>query len=798
MGSASGKQTCLLCGSELPSGSPDGWCPRCALEQTLTVGAEKLGNLSLELRDIPKPGTRISYIGDYEVLGLIARGGMGVVYKACQRNLRRTVALKLLLGGAHASEPYKLRFRHEAEMAAKMQHPNIVPIYEVGEHEGQPFFAMEYVSGPNLSALVSEQPLHSEKAAEYIKTVAEAIAYAHGQGVLHRDIKPSNILLGNDGRPRITDFGLARQMDADSRLTLSGEMLGTPGYLPPEQVSVKAGSMGPQSDVYSLGAVLYFLLTGRPPFVTGTLTDTLEQVLRSEPASLRQLNPTISRDLENICLKCLQKDVKRRYASMEALADDLRRYMAGETVVARPVSRLERTTKWVQRHPLTAGLSSALALILIASVAGITSQWLRAQHQAQKTRAALKSIQIESEKVKTALNEAEVQSRRANQEKDIAVTARKSADELLRHLLLRNDGVVLGDRKTILIDGLDFHFTFDQNIQAILDSELDRSMAEFQPASEVGIVVNPKTGDILAIANKPGLKTNSPNPALGYIREPGGLISFVIGAAALNIGIVTIDSAFDRENGRFYYAGHIIHDFETNGMIRVREIIARHSDIGLAKLGIMLGDKGLSDCLRDFGFGRPTGIHLPGEGRGIVKPVAQWTKITKAHLPTGYGLAVTPLQIIMAMAAIANEGKLMIPRVIQSVKTADGQEVISSSPEVAKQVISKETAALVKSALSDVAGEHGMAPLAGVNGFTVGGVVTTIQKVVDGRYSTEHFESAFLGFLPAENPEFVCLIIMDDPKTNKRGSQTAAPVFSRASQRIATYLNLKSSGEVKK
>ncbi len=371
--------TCPRCGSEIPADAPGGWCPRCALGELLIDGPEDKGMEALALRDIPPAGARVSYIGDYELLEVIARGGMGVVYKARQRSLNRVVAVKLLLGGAHASEDFKRRFRQEAETAGKLQHPNIVPIYEVGEHEGLPYFSMELVEGVDLSRLTAAGPLPPEAAAEYVRIVAEAVAFAHDRGVLHRDLKPSNILIGTDGRPRITDFGLARQMDADSSLTTSGALLGTPGYLPPEQASVDHGAVGPHSDVYSLGAILYYLLACRPPFKAANLGEAIHQVLEVDPVPLRKINPDVPEDLAIICHKCLEKESSRRYATAAELAMDLRRWLRDEPVVARPPGRLYQLGKFVRRKKGLVVAASVCAMSLL--IAMIAWGWTYAREQ---------------------------------------------------------------------------------------------------------------------------------------------------------------------------------------------------------------------------------------------------------------------------------------------------------------------------------------------------------------------------------------------------------------------------------
>jgi serine/threonine-protein kinase len=287
----------------------------------------------------PAPARLPFRFGDYELLEEIARGGMGVVYRARQVSLDRVVALKMIVGGELASPADVQRFRNEAQAAAGLRHPNIVAIHEVGEHEGRHYFSMDYVAGPTLAEVVRAHPLPAERAAGYVRAVAQAVQHAHDRNILHRDLKPANVLIDADDRPRVTDFGLARRVEGDRRLTGTGQVLGTPAYMPPEQASGKHGAVGPASDVYALGAVLYELVTGRPPFQAETPLDTLLQVLESEPVPPRMLNPGVPGDLETVCLKCLHKEPRRRYPSAAALADDLGRFLRKEPVLARPVGR---------------------------------------------------------------------------------------------------------------------------------------------------------------------------------------------------------------------------------------------------------------------------------------------------------------------------------------------------------------------------------------------------------------------------------------------------------------------------
>lgn len=318
--------------------------------------------------------------GDYALIEEIARGGMGVVYRAVQTRLNRAVAVKLIRSGELASDDEVQRFHAEARAAASLQHPNIVAIHEVGEHDGQHFFSMDLVEGVSLSELIRREPMPVHQAVEILQIIAGAIQYAHVQGTLHRDIKPSNILIDDDGRPHVTDFGLAKQATSDSDLTRTGEILGTPSYMPPEQAMGDVEKIAESSDVYSMGAVLYELLTGRPPFRASTAVDTLLLVRDAEVVSPRLLNVSVSRDLETICLKCLEKEPSRRYASAGDLAEDLRRFSEAETIQARPVGDLERTARWCRRNPK---LTQLYGLVL-ATMCLVVFQWARAEYNASR------------------------------------------------------------------------------------------------------------------------------------------------------------------------------------------------------------------------------------------------------------------------------------------------------------------------------------------------------------------------------------------------------------------------------
>jgi serine/threonine-protein kinase len=311
-------------------------------------------------------------VAGYEILGILGRGAMGVVYKARQRGLKRLVALKMILSGDHASESELGRFRSEAEAVAQLQHPNIVQIYEVGEDDGRPFFSLEFVDGQSLDKKAAGTPMPPREAAALVRTLALAMHHAHEHGIIHRDLKPANVLLTQDGTPKIGDFGLAKRIEEDTGQTKSGTVLGTPSYMAPEQAEGRVSEVGPLSDEYSLGAILYELLTGRPPFKGSTILDTLQQIRTLEPVPPMQFQPGVPRDLETICLKCLQKDRAKRYASALEFAEDLRRFLDGEPIRARPVGAGERLWRWCKRNPRVAALAGGVMLAVAAWLVSVS------------------------------------------------------------------------------------------------------------------------------------------------------------------------------------------------------------------------------------------------------------------------------------------------------------------------------------------------------------------------------------------------------------------------------------------
>ncbi len=356
----------------------------------------------------PKP------IPGYQIKGVLGRGGMGIVYLAQQEGIDRLVALKMILSGGHADQLMLDRFQAEARAIGRFQHENIVRIFDAGTHDGMPYFSLEFVEGNSLSGYLDGKPIEPLEAAKLMEPMARAMQYAHDAGVIHRDLKPANVLMTKDGVPKITDFGLAKEFETDEQLSMAGSVVGTPAFMAPEQARGES-DVGPLADVYGLGAMLYCMITGRPPFQGAKATDTLLQVIRNEPVEPIKLQPGIPKDLETICLKCLQKDRSQRYQSGSELADDLGRFIRGEPISARPISRPERIWRWCKRNPKMAtasGLAAALALIvMIGGPASAAVIW----NQKEQVVAA-KDLAVENEKI-------------AKQKEQEAIAAKIQADK---------------------------------------------------------------------------------------------------------------------------------------------------------------------------------------------------------------------------------------------------------------------------------------------------------------------------------------------------------------------------------
>lgn len=420
---------CILCGHAFSPGVVDGYvyCSACGRrfnphmtgEETLllpppeALTSQRLITLEPETEDKPSSSTR--RFGEYDIVEEIARGGMGVVYLARQRVLRRVVALKVLRSGDNASNEERERLLREAKAAAGLSHPNIVPIHEFSIHQGQPYFTMDYIEGEPLDLLLDKGPLNVRQAVEIIATVAQAISYAHARGIIHRDLKPANIIINKDGRPMITDFGLAVEMSPETekqrRMTMAGTAMGTIPYAPPEQAAGKIDQIGERSDVYSMGAVLYEMVTGRPPFNGFTQFELMRRVINQDPVLPRQLNPKVHRDVETIILKCLEKEQRRRYDSAKAFADDCQSFLKGEVIAARPVTLGYRCRRFLARRPLLS-LLGALVFLLSMVVWIVLDNFRVMAMEKQQTEQVLEIVRAEGKRIALAKEEADMQVRR--------------------------------------------------------------------------------------------------------------------------------------------------------------------------------------------------------------------------------------------------------------------------------------------------------------------------------------------------------------------------------------------------
>ena len=399
--------------------------------------AEPTGSDAATQTPIPPPTPPLlPSVPGYEILGELGRGGMGVVYQARQLGFNRIVALKMILSGSHACAEERERFHIEAQAVARLQHPNIVQVHEVGEHEGKPFFSMEFCPGGELDRKLNATPLPPAEAAALVETLAQAVHHAHERGVVHRDLKPANVLLAEDGTPKITDFGLAKRLDEAGR-TQSGSVLGTPSYMAPEQAGGRSKEIGPATDVYALGAILYGCLTGRPPFQGPSALDTLTQVLTADPVPPRQLQPRTPHDLETICLKCLEKQPARRYATAAELADDLGRWRRGEAVRAQPPSLGYLLWKQFRRHraPLTVAAGMIVLLVAVVTTAFVLllAAWDRAQKNYETADQRRKDVEKKEGELRSALQQKQdaldaEQRTRDRLNKQLSILARSYAD----------------------------------------------------------------------------------------------------------------------------------------------------------------------------------------------------------------------------------------------------------------------------------------------------------------------------------------------------------------------------------
>ncbi|MFO0845160.1 MAG: serine/threonine-protein kinase [Gemmataceae bacterium] len=446
----------------------------------------------------------------YEILQELGRGGMGIVYKAKQLGLKRVVALKMILAGAHAGPEERARFLQEAEAIARLAHPNIVGVYEVSQHAGQPYFSLEFCPGGSLAEHLTGTPLPPRLAARLTLPLARAVQHAHDHGIVHRDLKPGNILLslqdgenrtqiekaakGDSGQaaffilysaiPKVTDFGLAKRLDGDSR-TRDGDVMGTPSYMAPEQAAGKVHQIGPHSDTYALGAILYELLTGRPPFVASSPMETVFQVITRDPVPVRALQPKTPRDLETVALKCLQKEPHKRYASAAALADDLQRYLDGQPILARPVGPLESAWRWTRRHPAQAALVAVLMLAGAGGVAGWA--WFTQQLRVEKRLANDKAAEAEEARGQAVSSQREAEaSERLAKDNEVLAEARflKMLEVADRYFTEVSESTLLHEpgmqplRERLLSQARDFYagFVRDRPNDPRLEGELARSV----------------------------------------------------------------------------------------------------------------------------------------------------------------------------------------------------------------------------------------------------------------------------------------------------------------------------------
>jgi len=395
-------RVCPQCGAALTAGAPESLCAACLFDAAL--GGEDAAQAAASSSATAPGAGQGRLFGDYELLEEIARGGMGVVWRARQVSLKRVVALKMLLAGSFASRDFVQRFYREAAAVARLDHPNVVPVYDVGQHDGQHYFTMRLIEGPTLAKRLRGKPFPSRAAAELIAKVARAVHYAHQHGVLHRDLKPANILLDASGEPFVTDFGLAKLTEVDQALTRPEGIVGSPSYMAPEQAAGKVDELTTATDVYSLGVVLFEMLTGRPPFKGDSVVEVLHKIVHKDPTPPRTFDAGIGRDLQTICLRCLEEKPEERYHSAVDLADDLERWLRQEPISARAITAGERAWKWVKRRPALASVAAVLLLVVLGvAIASPIALWhieqLREAEAAQRSRADMERDSAERRRV---------------------------------------------------------------------------------------------------------------------------------------------------------------------------------------------------------------------------------------------------------------------------------------------------------------------------------------------------------------------------------------------------------------
>ena len=516
---------CPTCGARLPADATEGYCPRCLLSQARAgdtaaptedatagdsvptdpeaTGAHVPGHVASAASsrtdatgdwttapddpnqttdgnraasDLPR-GATVRYFGDYEIQKELGRGGMGVVYKARQVSLNRPVALKMVKAGVLADDAELRRFQNEAEAVALLDHAGVVPVYEVGEHRGQKYFSMKLVEGGNLAEQLDSLQANPRAAATLLAETAQAVHHAHMRGVLHRDLKPANILVDAEGHPHVTDFGLAKRIESDVEMTASGAILGTPAYMSPEQAAGRRGTITTATDVYGLGAILYALLTGKAPFGGDSLVDTLQAVKERPPESPRILNPNVPRDLETICLKCLEKDPRRRYTSAQAMADDLRCWLDSRPIAARRVGAAERAWLWCKRKPAVAALSAAVALAMVGGIAAVFAVQARANANLQT---ANKNLEISNNALKKEHERVEIRERQAVE------AMRRFGDSIANEPVLKNSPALKDLRRRLLGEPIAFFRDLRDQLQADAETRPESLRALASAAFQLG------------------------------------------------------------------------------------------------------------------------------------------------------------------------------------------------------------------------------------------------------------------------------------------------------------------------